>query len=90
MDHHVFDTVTRLFGTAGSRRTAWRALLAGVLLEATRHSAAAAPCRTGKPACGSECCPGKCFGNACGNAFCCSGSDPLTGLPQIICGDRCC
>jgi hypothetical protein len=50
MDHHVFDTVTRLFGTAGSRCTAWHALLAGVLLGATTRSAAAAPCRTGKAA----------------------------------------
>ena len=90
MDHHVFDTVTRLFGTTGSRRTAWRALFAGALLGATASSAAAAPCRGGKPACGSECCPSKCFGDACGNLFCCTESDPLTGLPLITCGNRCC
>ena len=90
MDHHVFDTVTRLFGTTGSRRTAWRASIAGALLGATASGAAAAQCRNGKPECGNACCPGKCFGNACGNEFCCTGSDPITGLQLIICGNTCC
>jgi hypothetical protein len=90
MDTQTFDQLTRLFGTAGSRRTACRALLAGVLLGGATRGAVAASCRNGKPACGTACCPGKCFGNACGNAFCCSGSDPVTGLPLIICGNACC
>jgi hypothetical protein len=90
MDHQTFDRLTRLVGTAASRRTAWRMLLAGALLGATTRDAAAAQCRNGKPACGSTCCPGKCFGNACGNEFCCTESDPITRLPLIICGNQCC
>ena len=90
MDIWALDRLTRLFGTARSRRTACRALFAGVLLAATTKDAAAARCRNGKPVCGSDCCPGKCFGNACGNEFCCTGADPSTGVKLIICGDRCC
>ena len=65
MDHQTFDHLARLFGTAGSRRTAWRALLAGALLGATTRSATAAQCANGKHTCGAsgECCPGKCFTN---------------------------
>jgi hypothetical protein len=51
MEHQTFDRLTRLFGTTGSRRTAWRALLAGALLGATPRRLAAAPttpCTKGK------------------------------------------
>jgi hypothetical protein len=58
MDTQTFDQLTRLFGTAGSRRTACRALLAGVLLGGATRGAVAASCRNGKPACGTACCPG--------------------------------
>jgi hypothetical protein len=63
MDHQTFDRLTRLVGTAASRRTAWRALLGGALLGATTRSAAAQLCSNGKHTCGEskECCPGKCF-----------------------------
>ncbi len=89
MDHHPFDHLTRLFGTAGSRRTAWRALLAGALLRATTRPAAAGPCDTGKNpqcTCGTDtkCPPGKCFvleGDVC--PLCCAGNN-------IICGATCC
>jgi len=43
MEHQTFDRLTRLFGSTGSRRTAWRALLAGALLGATPRRLAAAP-----------------------------------------------
>ena len=90
MDTQTFDRLTRFFGTAGSRRTAWRALLGAALLGATTRGAEATRCANGKPACGTACCPGRCFGNACGNEFCCTGADPKTGVPLIICGNRCC
>src|SRR5829696_1330239 len=96
MDHQTFDHLARLFGTAGSRRTAWRALLAGALLGATTRSAAAgptAPCKHGKQElCGDECCPGRCFVvvsdfgdsiDAC--PICCTKENNL-----VICGDTCC
>ena len=92
MDHQVFDTVARLFGASGSRRTAWRALLAGALLGATSRSAAAAPCTNGtnspRCTCGEtlNCPPGKCFVK-CGReeeVFCCTEPD------YVICGNRCC
>jgi hypothetical protein len=63
MDRQTFDTVTRLFGTAGSRRTAMRTLLTGALLGVTARSAAAARCPNRKHLCGGACCPGKCFTN---------------------------
>jgi hypothetical protein len=63
MEHQTFDRLTRLVGTAASRRTAWRALLAGALLGATTRSTAAKPCANGKHLCGGACCPGKCFTN---------------------------
>lgn len=86
MDQQTFDRLTRLFGMAGSRRSAWRALLAGALLGATTRSAAATPCDQGKHAlCGGECCPGRCFTNeTCGDMLCC------TGLDFTICGHECC
>ena len=86
MDHHVFDTVTRLFGTAGTRRTAWRALLAGALLGTTTQRVRAAPCEDGPhPWCGDQCCPGRCFTtDACEDTLCCVGPD------FTICGDQCC
>jgi len=89
METQTFDRLTRLFGTTGSRRTAWRALLAGALLGGTARGTVAASCRDGKPACGTGCCPGKCFSNTC-NEFCCAGSDPATGLKLITCKNACC
>ena len=88
MDHHVFDTVTRLFGTTGSRRAAWRALLGVALLGVTRRHAAAAPCGTvpnARCTCGTtrDCDPGKCFTHDCGDQFCCTGD-------WVICGNECC
>ena len=61
MDHRTFDRLIRLFGTMGSRRTAWRALLAGALLGATTRRVTAEPCHDRKHLCGGACCPGKCF-----------------------------
>ena len=64
MDQQTFDRLTRLVGTAASRRTAWRAMLGGALLGITSHSAAAQRCPDRKHLCGGEggeCCPGKCF-----------------------------
>ena len=62
MDHQTFDRLTRLVGTAASRRTAWRALLGAALLGTTSRSAAAEQCANDKPACGNDgCCPGRCF-----------------------------
>ena len=62
MDDQTFDRLTRLFGMVGSRRSTWRALLAGALLATTTRSAAAKPCDQGKHAlCGGACCPGRCF-----------------------------
>jgi hypothetical protein len=95
MDHQTFDRLTRLVGTAASRRTAWRALLGAALLGATTRSAAAEPCRNDKPACGSGCCPGRCFtfvSDAGGSsrpsaacAVCCTEENKL-----VICGGTCC
>src|SRR5829696_4961532 len=90
MDHQTFDRLTRLFGIAGSRRTAWRALLGAALLGATTRVAMAdssTACLTGnQELCGRQCCPGKCFvGDVSGLcAICCTGKD------RIICGDKCC
>jgi hypothetical protein len=86
MDHQTFDRLTRLVGTAASRRTALRALLAGVLVRATTRSTAAKPCSNDKHLCGDQCCPGKCFTDeVC--EVCCTG-------PNIIChakgGPVCC
>ncbi len=91
MDHHAFDSVTRLFGTTTSRRTTWRALLAAALFGATtRPAAAASRCPNGKPACGDACCPGKCFRDENTHAeLCCDGLD-VTGKALIICGNTCC
>ena len=84
MDHQTFDRLTRLFGTAESRRTTWRALLAGALLGAAPRRLTAAPttpCTNGKhELCGRQCCPGKCFTNgSC--AVCCTDPD------FVICQD---
>jgi hypothetical protein len=85
MDPHVFDHLTRLVFAPRSRRAAWRALLAGALLEATTRAATAAPCANGKHECGEECCPGKCFVDDAGLCpVCCTGNniiceDPMTG-----------
>ena len=88
MDHQTFDRMTRLFRTSGSRRTAWRALLAGALLGATTRRAAAEPCANGKHLCGNTCCPGKCFTNGpC--EVCCTGTNIIchtTGQP-VCCLD---
>ena len=86
MDHQTFDRMTRLFGTAGSRRTAFRALIAGSLLGATTRGVAAKPCGAGRQLCGNSCCPGKCFRKgSC--EVCCTGRN-------IICitagGPVCC
>jgi hypothetical protein len=90
LDHQTFDRLTRLFGIAGSRRTAWRALLAGALLGATARSAAAVPRNAcdagGQEFCGigGPCCPGKCFVTCDDDeefALCCTGKD------FIICED---
>ena len=84
MDHQTFDRMTRLFGTAGSRRTAWRALLAGALLGTTTRSASTAPCHDPKHLCAGACCPGKCFrSGSC--EVCCTKENKL-----VICGDTCC
>jgi hypothetical protein len=93
MDQQTFDRLTRLVGTAASRRTALRMLLAGALLGATTHAATAAQCPNGKPACGEskECCPGKCFVRCVDDKeFCCTGKFADTQLDLIICGNRCC
>jgi hypothetical protein len=85
--------MTRLFGAAGSRRTAWRALLAAALFGvAPRRTTAAptAPCTVGNhELCGvgndlgDECCPGKCFADKCtGYELCCTAEHNL-----IICQD---
>ena len=88
MDHQTFDRLTRLFGASGTRRTAWRALLAAALLGTTTRTAAATPCASGKNPrcqCGTDtaCEPGKCF-TRCGREVCC------TGRELIICGNTCC
>jgi hypothetical protein len=95
MDHQTFDRLTRLFGIAGSRRTAWRVLLGGALLGATTRAAAAGPCDTGtNPECtcgkDTKCPPGMCFWDPCPaeeprGEFCCS-----TEFGYVFCGDRCC
>jgi hypothetical protein len=95
MEHQTFDRLTRLVGTAASRRTALGALLAGALLGVTARGAAAAPCANGKQTCGvgKECCPGKCFVSCDGTReFCCTGTDRSTGVERerIICGNTCC
>jgi len=98
MDHQTFDRLTRLFGTAASRRTAWRALLVGALLGATTRSVAAKPCadvrNSRNPRCtcgGADCEPGKCFINCVDDSeFCCTGTDQSTGRKRIICGNACC
>jgi hypothetical protein len=89
MDHHVFDSVTRLFGASGSRRAAWRTLLAGALLGFTTRSAVAAPCANdanSRCTCGTtrNCAPGKCFVKCGGGELCCTEPD------FVICGNRCC
>jgi hypothetical protein len=86
MDHQTFDRLTRLFGIAGSRRTAWRALLGAALLGATTRAAMAdssTPCLTGNQEfCGRQCCPGRCFvSESSGCVLCCTGKD------LIICED---
>ena len=86
MDHQTLDRLTRLVGTAASRRTAWRALLAGVLLGATTRSAAAAKCHDRRHFCGSDCCPGKCFTDeVC--EVCCTGRNIICGTAE---GTVCC
>jgi hypothetical protein len=87
MDDRKFDRLTRLFGTPGSRRTAFRALLGAALLGTTTRAAMATSsnaCDPGKnEVCGKECCPGTCFVRTCSTteeAFCC------TGERMIICG----
>jgi hypothetical protein len=85
MEHQTFDRLTRLIGTAASRRMAWRALLTGALLGATTRSAAAR-CPNRKHLCGGACCPGKCFANE----FC----EVCCTKPNIVCpmagGAVCC
>src|SRR5215204_2332377 len=88
MDHQTFDRMTRLFGTAGSRRTAMRALIAGAFLGATTRGAVAAPCGKSPNArctCGTtrDCDPSKCFTHDCGDQLCCTGD-------WITCGNECC
>ena len=97
MERQTFDRLTRLVGTAGSRRTAWRALLGGALLGAGLREAAASPrCdNANTPQCGSgrerACCPGKCFVRCVdGSEFCCTGKFADTEFDLIICGNRCC
>ena len=57
MDQPTFDRLTRLVAASGSRRAAWRALLAAALFGATTRPAAARPCANGKHTCGEACCP---------------------------------
>src|SRR5919112_3897221 len=89
MEHQTFDRLTRRVGTAASRRTAVRTLLAGALLGATTRRAAAAPCITdtsGRCTCGESkvCAPGKCFVRCVDDKeFCCTGE-------FIVCGNTCC
>jgi hypothetical protein len=77
MDHQTFDRLTRFFRTAGSRRTAWHALLAAALFGVAPRGTTAsptAPCKKGKHLCGTKCCPGKCFTNgSC--EVCCTGNN---------------
>ena len=79
MDHQTFDRLTCLFRTAGSRRTAWRALLAATLFGVAPRGTTAtptAPCKKGKHLCGTKCCPGKCFTNgSC--EVCCTGNNVI-------------
>jgi hypothetical protein len=93
MDHQTFDRLTRLFSATGSRRAAWRALLAGALLGTAPRSLTAAPttpCTKGQhEVCGlgnelgDACCPGKCFADECtGYELCCTAEHKL-----IICQD---
>jgi hypothetical protein len=79
MDHQTFDRLTRLFGIAGSRRTAWRALIAGALLGTTARSAAATP--AGEDRCDATRCPKTPQGEA---GFCCPGKQ------QCSCNGTCC
>jgi hypothetical protein len=103
MDHQTFDRLTRLFGIAGSRRTAWQALLGAALLGATTRSVAAAPTSAcdagGQESCGigGPCCPGRCFVTC--RATDSGTSEPTTyeefalcctGKDLIICGKECC
>jgi hypothetical protein len=92
MEHQTFDRLTRLFGTAASRRSAWRALLASALLGVTTRSVAAEPCdnvrnSNSRCTCGetSTCEPGKCFTHDCGHQRCCTAEHKL-----VICGNECC
>ena len=89
MDHRTFDRLTHFFAVSQSRRTAWRALLAGALLGATTRSAAAEPCANSKHLCGNTCCPGKCFTNgSC--EVCCAGANIIcqtTGQPVCCLND---
>jgi hypothetical protein len=89
MDPHVFDDLTRQLSAPRSRRTAWRALLAGAVLGATTKVTVASPSDTGENRpCGrdQERCPGRCFANNCVpvDELCC------TGPEWIICGNTCC
>jgi hypothetical protein len=88
MDHQTFDRLTRVVAASGSRRTAWRALLGGVLLGATTRGVAAGPCRTEKnPQCrcgdNRKCPPGKCFVLEEGDC-----RDPTS--PDCVCRDEVC
>jgi hypothetical protein len=93
MDQPTFDRLTRLVAASGSRRAAWRALLAAALFRATTRPAAASLCANGKHTCGEACCPGKCFalqGEAC--PLCCTGTniickDPVMGKSTCCLND---
>jgi hypothetical protein len=64
MDHQTIDRLARLFATAASRRTTWRAMLGAALFGVTTRSAVAQRCPDSKHLCGGErgeCCPGTCF-----------------------------
>jgi hypothetical protein len=98
MDDQTFDTVPRLFSTAGSHRTAWRALLglglSGAAMGVSERVRAAPKrrpgqicedgrVRNGDACCGGECCLGRCFvGDE--EEFCCTQlhTPPRRGLRE--------
>ena len=97
MDHQAFDRLTRLVGTAVSRRTAWRAILWAALFGVTTRSAAAQRCPHSKHRCGGECCPGKCFRDELNPSnpsceVCCTkeNNNVICGTPEgpVCCGNN--
>jgi hypothetical protein len=86
MDQQTFDRLTRLVGTAASRRTTWCALvvlaLSGSAALGADRRVRSAPTRLcdretpcSEECCGTTCCPGRCFEHP----------DPPTKEEQFYC-----